>query len=154
MNDPRNVLLVIVLTLLAGSGWDLWRKNHELDALKETVATEKAAAAAERERVERDQARVAAETVAGWSAAVDYWRNHGGVRVRPAACAPAGGAVPALPGAAAGAARLPAREPRSGSAVDVDAAECEARLNGSVLDALWIVSVKEWIRKQHEGSVK
>ena len=156
MTDPRPILLVILLTLLAGTSVSLWRKSNELDSVKQTVAVERAAALAERARIVRAQTRTNEATVQGWAAAVDYWRSHGGavVRVRPAAC-PAG-AVPALPRVADGVAGLPAREPRSGAALDVaavksiDAGECEARLNGSVMDAVWIAHVKSWIKKQHE----
>lgn len=149
MPDARDIVTVILLALLAGSSWTAWRNSHELDELKKTAAAEKAAAAAEHARIEREQQRIADETVQGWAAAVDYWREHGGtvVRVRPAACA---GAVSALPVAAAGAPGVPAGEYRPGAPRDVDASECEARLNGSVLDAVWIETVKAWIKKQHE----
>lgn len=149
MTDPRPILLVILLTLLAGASVSLWRKSNELDSLKQAVAVERAAALAERARILWGQARANEETVQGWAAAVAYWREHGGtvVRVRPAACA---GAVPALPVAAAGAPGVSASEHRPGTPRDVDASECEARLNGSVLDAVWIETVKAWIKKQHE----
>lgn len=152
MTDARDFVTVLLVVLLAGSSWTAWRKSHELESFKQTVAAEKTAAAAERARIERDQARILDDTVQSWSAAVEYWREHGGrvVRVRPAACPSAGSAVPALPLAAGGAAGVPAGESRSGAPRDVDASECETRLNGSVLDALWIETVKQWIKKQHE----
>ena len=140
-------MLVVLMTLCVSLTILYRSEKNELADLKETVATEKAVAAAEHDRIEKERSRVDAETVAGWAAAIAYWREHGGVRVRPAA---AQGAVPAVPGAAAGAAGLRPGEQRPRAAVDVDAAECEARLNGSVLDAVWIETVKGWVKKQRE----
>lgn len=149
MYDPRNVLIVILLTLCVGLSLSTRSYRNDLITLKETVAAEKAVAAAEHDRIEKEQASVAADTAAGWAAAVAYWREHGGVRVRPAA---AQGAVPAVSGSAAGAAGLRPGEQRPRAAVDVDAAECEARLNGSVLDAVWIETVKGWVKRQRAAS--
>lgn len=152
MPDCRDIAIVLLAVLLAGASWTAWKGEHELDSLKHTVALEKAATASERARIERDQARILDETAQSWAAAVDYWREHGGrlVRVRPAACPSADSTVPALPLAAASITGLPASEHRPAAPRDVDASECEARLNGSVLDALWIETVKDWIKQQHE----
>jgi len=145
--DPRNILLVVLMTLCVSLTILYRSEKNELADLKETVATEKAVAAAEHARIEREQESIASDTAAGWAAAVDYWKRNGGIRVRSTA---GQGAVPAVPGAAAGAAGLRPGEPRPGSVVD--AAECEKRLSGSVMDAVWIETVKAWVKKQHDAS--
>lgn len=147
MYDPRNIFIVVLLTLLVSVSFLYRSANHELTDIKETVAAEKAAAAAEHARIEREQAAIAADTAQGWADAVGYWRKHGGVRVLPAACPDA---VPAVPRSAAGDEGLRSGEPRPGATVD--AAECEKRLSGSVMDAVWIETVKAWVRKQHDAS--
>jgi len=109
-------------------------------------------AEAEAERLAVEQERIHANTAAGWAAAVDYHRrNPRTVRVLPpAACGVSqAGAVPT---AASNDDGLPAGEHRPAADRAIAVEECEARLNGSLIDAEWIVGIKQWIIDQHEAS--
>lgn len=115
------------------------------------ITEENAKLEAKNAQTVRESKRINAETVAGWSAAVDYLRANP-VRVRrpdsyqspvPAVSGSAGSTEPATgerrPGAG------------SGEAAEVSLAECQARLDSAVKDAAQVMWLLDWATRQREA---
>ena len=124
--------------------------NEKHIAYKTEVAAQQAILEANAEKARVDTQRLAADTAAGWSAAVDYWRNRSGrvVRVQPPAGCDQTGLRP-LP-STTGLTPPTGSELELGAAVSVAVEQCEALLNKAVMDAAMLTHLQEWVKQQHE----
>jgi len=102
---------------------------------------------AERVAAMADTAKHAAD---GWEAArAELARRPTVIRVQPSSCP---GEMPGLSAASTSVAGLQASESGLGAARTITVEECEARVNGSISDAIWIETVKQLTSDWHEAS--
>lgn len=141
---------VVIAILVVSNAFfiERWRAANERYAnFKSSVEMAQKQAEAEALRKEEEYRRVNQEVVAGWSAAVDWYRKHPRiVRVRVRDNRPA--QVPAISAPAASDDEV-ATEPRFDTG-GITAIECEERLNNAILDAAQVIWLQEWIRQQRE----
>lgn len=131
------VLLVIAFFAGRSNGLEQYYSfRAEVEAQQEALAEQAARAREESERINAD-------TVVGWRAAADYWRDHPRtitVRV-PASCDPSG--LRPIPTAAPGLDATTAQR-------EIGPVECEAIANNAVLDAAQLMWLQDWVKQQHE----
>lgn len=153
---PTPYMLLALAALVAGAIGFGYVKGRSAEADKHTEYVRKITEAnakleAKNAQIMQESKRINAETVAGWSAAVDYLRANP-VRVRrpdghqppvPAVSGSAGSTEPATgerrPGAG------------SGEAAEVPLAECQARLDSAVKDAAQVIWLLDWATRQREA---
>lgn len=153
---PTPYMLLALAALVAGAIGFGYVKGRSAEADKHTeyvrqITEANAKLEAKNAQIMQESKRINAETVAGWSAAVDYLRANP-VRVRrpdghqppvPAVSGSAGSTEPATGERRSGAG--------SGEAAEVSLAECQARLDSAVKDAAQVMWLLDWAAGQREA---
>lgn len=151
-----NVIVVAVLVCTHSAAYFYGREaaQESYNEYKREVAIAMEKVQAENDQKRRASERILADTVDGWAAAVGVLRARDSVATpvvrvrRPTDCGQP--TMPAVPETTSGTLGLQTGEPGSGSARTIAVEECEARLNGSILDAIWIERVKALTNQLHE----
>lgn len=147
--SPTGVMAATIILLSVSNVlfFKLWRDEiHEYVQYKADVSAQQQILKDQTDRARSESERVATETAAGWSAAMDYLRRHP-VTVRvPTDCNSSG--LRPIPGTTGQFTQPRIEEP--GPRTEIDIAECESRINAAVEDAAWIEHVKAWVKQQHE----
>jgi len=121
--------------------------NEKYLVLKSEVADAQSKSALDTAKKQAESSRISLDTVEGYTAAIDYWRDHPRtVRVQsPAGCGAR--SLPAVPDAPAAVPGLSDGGSKGGLSITVE--QCTQLANDSLMDDIWINAVKGWTKRQH-----